>query len=148
MESNIDVLKGLFELEGCNNIMSITDSRKVISAVKSFNPDLILLDLMMPNLSGFEVMKLLKEQQMTSLNPDVYLPILVLTADISPESKQKALRAGAKDFVSKPFDLIEVSLRIRNLLETQYLYQKLESQKQFFEEKIVEFLKINDEWYR
>jgi len=147
-ELNIEILCELLAIEGCTNIKTTTDSRKVISLVKSFDPDLILLDLHMPFLSGLDIMELLKIEKIIDINSDKYLPILVLTADVSPEIKLKALRAGAKDFLAKPFDMIEVSLRIKNLLETQYLYQKLGKQKAFFEAKIIEFLKLKDEWYR
>jgi len=58
------------------------------------------------------------------------------------------LSGGAKDFITKPFDILEVSLRIRNLLETKYFYDKLKSRNMFLEEKIIEFLKIKDDWYR
>ena len=89
---------------------------------------------MMPYLNGFEVM----EQLISVSPPDSYLPILVLTADITPEAKQRALSGGAKDFLSKPFDLNEVSVRIKNLLETRYLHQLLENQNQILEEKVKE----------
>jgi putative two-component system response regulator len=148
MESNIDVLQGLLEMDGYSNIESTTDSRKVVSLVNKFNPDLILLDLMMPHLTGYEVMENLKQDRLDSLNPSRYIPILVLTADITQEAKHKALAGGAKDFLSKPFDLVEVSYRIRNLLETQYLYQQLKSQNLVLEQKVVEFLKIMDDWYK
>jgi len=147
LESNIDILWGLLEIEGYTNVRGNTDSRKVVDLVKTFEPDLILLDLMMPHLSGYEVMELLKAERRNSLDSSGYLPILVLTADITPEAKIKALKGGAKDFVSKPFDLTEVSLRIKNLLETQYLYQLLRTKKEDMEGKIIDFLKGNDEWY-
>jgi len=99
----------------------------------------------MPFLSGFEVLEIIKTEQLNSLNPTKYLPILVLTSHITTETKQKALSCGAKDFLTKPFDSIEISYRIKNLLETQFLYQKLRSRNQLLEEKIIEFLKVNDE---
>ncbi|OJV35492.1 MAG: hypothetical protein BGO29_05260 [Bacteroidales bacterium 36-12] len=148
LQSNIDVLKGLLEIEGYTNIECLLDSRKVSDFVKTYDPDLILLDLMMPHMSGYEVMEKLKDDRAKSLNPNKFLPILVLTADITTEAKHKALKGGAKDFLSKPFDLIEVSYRIRNLLETQYLYQQLKSKNIALEEKVVEFLKIMDDWYK
>lgn len=148
LQSNIDVLKGLLEIEGYTNIECLIDSRKVSDFVKTYDPDLILLDLMMPHMSGYEVMEKLKDDRAKSLNPNKFLPILVLTADITTEAKHKALKGGAKDFLSKPFDLIEVSYRIRNLLETQYLYQQLKSKNIALEEKVVEFLKIMDDWYK
>ena len=147
-ESNIDVLMEFLELVGYNNVVTTTDSRKVMDITKKFDPDLILLDLMMPNLSGFDIMDLLKTEMQKSLNPNKYLPILVLTADISQEVRIKALAAGAKDFLSKPYNLVEVKYRIRNLLETQYLFQLLKEKNQTLEEKMINFLKLNNDWYK
>ncbi len=133
-QSNIDILEGLLEGTGYSNFHSTSDPRQVSDMFKSLNPDLILLDLMMPHLSGFEVM-----DQLKPLIPHgTYLPILVLTADITSESKLRALSGGAKDFLSKPFDLYEVQIRIKNLLETRYLYQQLENQNQILDEKVKE----------
>jgi len=133
-QSNIDILEGLLEESGYANFQSTTDPRLVVSLFNSFKPDLILLDLMMPHLSGFEVM-----EQLKPLIPQgTYLPILVLTADITSESKFRALSGGAKDFLSKPFDLYEVRIRINNLLETRYLYKQLENQNQHLEERVKE----------
>jgi len=133
-QANIDVLTGLLDAKGFLNYTTTKDSRQVFKLFDEFKPDLLLLDLKMPNLSGFEVMIQLK-----SLIPvNTYFPILVLTADITPESKQKALAAGASDFLTKPFDLIEVDLRINNLLKVRYLHQQLENQKLILEEKVKE----------
>lgn len=131
-QSNIDVLKGLLELEGYTNYFSTADSRQVVSIFKEFKPDILLLDLNMPYVNGFQVMKLLK----TIIQPNVYFPILVLTADITAESKLMALAAGASDFITKPFDLIEVELRLKNLLKVGYLHQQLENQNQILEEAV------------
>lgn len=87
LQSNIDVLKGLLEIEGYTDIECILDSRKVSSVVNTFKPDLILLDLMMPHMSGYEVMEKLKEDKANSLDPNKFLPILVLTADITTRSQ-------------------------------------------------------------
>ena len=133
-ESNIDILGGLLEESGYTNLESTTDPRQVVSLFRSFEPDLILLDLMMPHLSGFEVMDLLKDE----IPPNTYLPILVLTADITIESKIQALSGGAKDFLSKPFDIYEVRLRIKNLLESRYLNQQLENQNKILDAKVKE----------
>ena len=133
-QSNVDLLKDLLEDTGYKHIKSITDSRLAVGLFESFKPDLILLDLMMPYLDGFEVMGQLK-----ALIPKAtYLPILVLTADLTTETKLQALSHGAKDFLSKPFDLYEVRLRIENLLETRFLYQLLENQNQVLDEKVRE----------
>ncbi len=148
LKSNIEVIMGILELSGYKNIEHTTDSRKVIGLVKTFNPDLILLDLMMPYLSGFDVMDLIRAEKQYSFLQNNYLPILVLTADNSNEIRLKALAGGAKDFLSKPFDIIEVKLRIKNLLETQYLFQLLKVKNQTLEDKVVSFLKLNNDWYK
>lgn len=133
-EANIDVLEGLLAMQGYTNYKSTADSRVVASLYREFEPDLILLDLSMPYLSGFEVMAQLK----TLVPADTYLPILVLTADVTNEAKQRALSGGAVDFLTKPFDLIEVGLRIRNLLLTAYLQQQLKNHNHILEEKVKE----------
>jgi CheY-like chemotaxis protein len=133
-EANIDVLVSLLEMQGYKNIKTTQDPRLVTELYSSFDPDLILLDLSMPFLSGFEVMDQLKKQ----VPPNSYLPILVLTADVTPQSKQKALSGGASDFLTKPFDLVEISLRIKNLLYTVYLHKQLRNQNQVLENKVKE----------
>lgn len=131
-ESNIDILEGFLGETGYVHFLSITDPRLALDIFSSFSPDLILLDLMMPHINGFEVM-----DQLKALIPsNSYLPILVLSADINPEAKLRALSGGAKDFLSKPFNLNEVLLRINNLLETRYLHQQLGNQNQILEEMV------------
>ena len=133
-QENIDVLEGLLENLGYTNIKSTNDSRQVVGLFESFQPDLILLDLMMPYLNGFQVM-----EQLGSLIPEnTYLPILVLTASSSDKDKQQALAKGAKDFLTKPFDFTEVALRIKNLLETRFLHLQLNNQNQILEQKVKE----------
>ena len=122
--SNIELLEDLLLQSGYIYIKTTTDPREVVNLYASFQPDLILLDLMMPYLSGYEVMDQLK----LIVPAKTYLPILVLTAEISFETKRRALTLGAKDFLSKPFDLSEVTIRIKNLLETRYLHQLQENQ--------------------
>ena len=133
-QSNVDIIDNLLELQGYTNVKWTTDSREVVSIYSSFKPDLILLDLMMPYFNGYEIMEQLKPQ----ISKNEYVPILVLTADISKNTKEKALSDGAKDFILKPFDLIEVSLRIQNLLETRWLYLQLDNQNQLLEDKVKE----------
>lgn len=131
-QENIDILEGLLDFKGYINLKSTTDSRQVTDLFKSFKPDIILLDLMMPHLNGFQVMEKLKNL----IAETDYLPILVLTADIADETKTRALSQGAKDFLTKPFDLTEVELRIRNLLETSFLYKQVQNQNIILEEKV------------
>ncbi len=133
-EANTDVLTGLLEMQGYLNIKTCNDSREVMPLIESFNPDLILLDLMMPYFSGFEVM----DQIRKTLPEHTFLPILVLTADVTIDTKKRALSGGASDFLCKPFDLVEVGLRIRNLLWSSYLQQQLQNQNQLLEEKVKE----------
>ncbi|MDP3150605.1 MAG: hybrid sensor histidine kinase/response regulator [Ignavibacteria bacterium] len=140
-QANIDVLTSLLELKEYTNLTTTIDSRLVVTMLKDFNPDLILLDLMMPHLDGFQILEQLKD----IVPAGNYLPILVLTADVTPDAKQIALAGGASDFLSKPFDLIEVDLRIKNLLKTRYLHQQLENQNQILEEKVKERTKELEE---
>ncbi len=130
--ANIEVLEGFLEMQGYSNLLSTTDPRTVVEHYKSFKPDLVLLDLTMPYLSGFEVMDQLKNH----IQDKTYLPILVLTADITNETKLKALSGGASDFLTKPFDLLEVGLRIKNLLLSSYLQQQLMDQNRILDERI------------
>jgi len=133
-QANLDMLVGLLEFKGYSNLKAITDPRLVHGLMESFNPDIILLDLLMPYLTGFEVMEDIKK-----IVPEgEYFPILVLTADMTIQTKQRALANGAKDFLVKPFDLIEASLRINILLEARYLHQQLENQNKLLEEKVWE----------
>ena len=126
-ETNVVLLEELLRETGYQNISSTMDPRSVFALHNDNQYDLILLDILMPVMDGFQVMEKLK----TSLTND-YLPILVLTAQ--PEQKLRALDAGAKDFVSKPFDLVEVKTRIRNILEVRILYRKLLDNNQVLEQ--------------
>ncbi|MDP3684899.1 MAG: hybrid sensor histidine kinase/response regulator [Ignavibacteria bacterium] len=133
-QANIDVLTGLLDAKGFTNYTTTEDPRAAATLFEKFKPDLLLLDLMMPHITGFQVMAQLK----LMIPANTYFPILILTADITPESKQKALAEGATDFLTKPFDLIEVDLRIKNLLKARYLHQQIENQNQILEEKVKE----------
>jgi len=121
-EANVRLLESMLRRAGgYTNLTSTTNSAEVFSLYAEVAPDLILLDLHMPDPDGFAVMERLK-----SLIPaTTYLPIVVVTADITAEAKQRALLAGAKDFLTKPFDQTEVLLRIGNLLETRFLHLQL-----------------------
>ena len=132
--SNILLLEGILQEEDYSAYRSITDSRQVLPIFLEYRPDLILMDLQMPYLDGFEVMKQLRAQ----IPPEAFLPILVLTADITPEPKRQALAGGAMDFLTKPFDATEVILRIRNLLQTRALHLQLQNQNQLLEQRVRE----------
>ncbi len=129
--SNVFLLEELLRSEGYRCLSSTTDPFAVVELHRSNRYDLILLDLMMPGLNGFQIMELLKE-----IENDSYLPVLVITAQ--PDHKLRALSAGAKDFVSKPFDLVEVQTRIRNMLEVRLLYKKLDNYNKELEQTVLE----------
>ncbi len=118
-QENIDVLEEFLAIEGYMNFASTRDPRQVSDLVKSFHPDLILLDLSMPYMSGLEVLDKLKEV----VPANNFLPVLVLTADVCAKSKEDALSKGAHGVLSKPFHLVEVGLRIKNMLYTRFLQQ-------------------------
>lgn len=114
-------LQGLLEKVGYVRVLSTTDPREAVDLFESVPPDLVLLDLNMPHLDGFEVLRLFRER----IPETHYLPILVLTGNVSTESRQRALLQGAKDFLSKPFEPIELLLRLHNLLEARFLHLRL-----------------------
>ncbi len=120
-EANIALLRSVLEREGYTEIQCLTDPREALATYIDFEPDLVLLDLMMPEVDGFELLEAFGRHD----SADEFRPVLVLTADTTIQARRKALALGAKDFVSKPFDVIEVGLRISNLLETRILYQRL-----------------------
>ncbi len=129
--TNVDLLERMLGRSGYTNLISTTDPRQVLSLVAETRPGLVLLDLQMPYLDGFQIM-----EQLAPHMQGTYLPVLVLTADITPESKRRALSMGAKDFLNKPLDRTEVLLRIHNLLETRLLHLELQHQNQFLEVKV------------
>lgn len=118
-ESNVYLLEQMLQEDGYQCVSSTTDPFEV-SALHAVNQyDLILLDLQMPGMGGFQVMQSLKEDE-----PEGYIPILVIT--VQSDNKLEALKAGAKDFITKPFDLMEAKVRIYNMLEVRLLYKQLE----------------------
>lgn len=120
-DANVFLLASVLEREGYSDIYSVTDPTKAMERYVALEPDLVLLDLMMPEVDGFQLLEGFKRHD----RPDEFRPILVLTADSTIGARRRALALGAKDFVAKPFDVIEVALRISNLLETRILYQRL-----------------------
>jgi putative two-component system response regulator len=131
--ANLEVLRRLLERAGFSRIQTTTDPREAATLYVDFRPDLILLDLHMPHMDGLAVMAELNE-----IAEATYLPILMLTGDVSPEARRDALSRGAKDFLHKPFNRDEVVLRINTLLETRFLYLQIQSQNQILEAKVRE----------
>ena len=129
--ANVQLLQQLLNDAGYTQVTSTMNPEEVCALHRIHRYDLILLDLQMPVLDGFEVMAALKKDSC-----DDYLPVIVLTAQ--PGHKLRALQAGAKDFISKPFDLVEVKTRIHNMLEVRLLYKKLANYNSELEEAVTE----------
>jgi putative two-component system response regulator len=133
-ESNIALIKHILSAVGLDDVFATTDPRQALSLFTECKPDLVVLDLIMPYLDGYKLLR-----QLGSRVPEgSYLPLLVITGDGTPETRQKVLAAGAKDFLTKPFDAIEVVLRIKNLLETRVLYLRLEDHNRELEQRVGE----------
>lgn len=153
-EANVLLLERMMQGAGYRNITSTRDPRTVCALHAEHRYDLILLDLQMPEMDGFQVMEALKQVETSG-----YLPVLVITAQ--PGHKLRALQTGAKDFVSKPFDLVEVQTRIHNMLEVRLLYQKLDNYNKVLEQTVLErtaelresearfksFTELSSDWY-
>ena len=129
---NVALLEEILVENEYTRFESVTDSKQAIDVCKNFQPDIVLLDLMMPPPDGFTILERLRETDET------FFPIVVLTADTNEESKRRALEAGATDFLLKPFDHVEVALRIRNLLKSRRAHLLLDNQRAALEEAIRE----------
>ncbi len=130
-QSNILLLEEILREAGYTHVSSTMDPHAVAALHRKNRYDLILLDLQMPGLNGFQVMENLK-----AIETESYIPVLVITAQ--PAHKLQALQAGAKDFVSKPFDVTEIKTRIHNLLEVRLLYRRLDNYNQVLEQTVQE----------
>ncbi len=130
-EANVSLLEQLLAETGYTCVASTMNPQEVCALHRRNHYDLILLDLQMPGMDGFQVIEGLK----TNITDD-YLPVLVITAQ--PGHKLRPLMAGAKDFISKPFDLVEVRTRIHNMLEVRLLYRKLENYNKELEQAVQE----------
>lgn len=153
-EANVMLLEQMLRNEGYANITATQDPRAVCPLHAEHRFDLILLDLQMPEMDGFEVIEALK-----GIDAAAYLPVLVITAQ--PAHKLRALKAGAKDFVSKPFDFVEVQTRIRNMLEVRLLYRRLDEHNRLLAQTVLErtaelrlsearfqrFTELSSDWY-
>ena len=130
---SVAMLERLLKTNGYRRVLGVSDSNKAIETCIAFNPDLILLDLIMPGTDGFAVLETLRSSE-----SEDFLPIVVLTADSSEKSKERALEAGATDFLVKPVSPTEALLRIRNLLEIRRLLVILENQRSALEDAVRE----------
>jgi cyclic di-GMP phosphodiesterase len=130
---NIALLEEILVENEYTRFESVTDSKLALAACKRFEPDLVLLDLMMPPPDGLTILETMRADYDAN-----FLPIVILTADTNPESKLRALEAGASDFLLKPLDHVEVSLRIRNLLKSRRAHLLLDNQRAALEEAVLE----------
>lgn len=130
---NLRLLERLLARAGYTQVRTLSDSARAVETVLEWRPDLILLDLVIPEVTGFDVLAGLEAHHTGD-----YLPVLVLTGDQRVENKHRALSSGAADFVDKPFDMVEVLLRIANLLQIRFLQASLRDQNAFLEDKVRE----------
>jgi putative two-component system response regulator len=133
-EGNLSALDRLLRWAGYPWVQTTSDPAEALELFRRIDPDLVLLDLHMPEMDGFQVLSRLAGE----LAADEYLPVLILTGDSDPEMRQRALAAGARDFVTKPFESTEVLLRIKNLLETRTLHLRLQRHRGELERRVME----------
>lgn len=131
-DDNRSLLKSMLEWAGYSRITSCSSSREALQNLFRYRPDLVILDLMMPEIDGFEFLRRVRGREQS----DPFLPILVYTADLSPDARTKALNLGASDFLTKPGDAIEIQLRVRNFLKMRKLHHDLEVDKHDLEAKV------------
>lgn len=132
--ANVRLIERLLRRAGYTSIHTLTDSRQAMELVEELQPDLVLLDLQMPHITGLEI---LAELSGRTAGEDL-LPVLVLTADITQKTRYQALSLGASDFVTKPFDMLEVLLRVRNLIRIRLLNTRLQREQSLLEARVSE----------
>lgn len=131
--ANVFLLEQLLKISGYTHIVTLTDSREVVATYQTFKPDLLLLDLKMPYLDGFDILN-----QLNALENDDYLSVIVITAQSDKENRLKSLELGARDFIGKPFDHAEVIMRVTNLLEIRLLHNATKQNNRLLEERVAE----------
>lgn len=132
--ANLEFLRHVLEGQGYGELFDTTDASDAADRLDELAPDVIILDLMMPGCDGFQFMERFKEW----LPDDVYVPLLVVTADTTADTRRRALAAGASDFLAKPLSPAEVRLRVRNLVRTRFLHAQLRDQNASLERRVVE----------
>jgi signal transduction histidine kinase len=132
-EVNVRLLKRILQHGGFANLSCTTDSRTTVALFQEVQPDLILTDWLMPHVDGYALVSQLRQL----IRPGDYLPIVVLTADVTAQAKRQALTIGATDFLTKPIDALEVTLRVGNLLATRWSHLKILEQNAALEETVL-----------
>jgi len=130
-EQNVRLLERILQKAGYEDVASTSDATQAVAVHARFKPDLVLLDVHMKGKDGFQILEELNAR-------GEHIPVIMITADDTPETKRRALALGANDFVGKPFDSAEVLLRIRNQLETRFLHHKLRDQNLLLEKMVTE----------
>jgi len=131
-QANLRLAEEFLLMAGYTDIRLISESAFAADYILDEEPDLVLLDLRMPIVSGFDILEEVSRRR----HPSTFIPILVLSADFTPAARQKALDLGAHDFVSKPFDMTELQLRVRNFLHMRWMHQSLLHEKMALEERV------------
>ena len=143
--ANTQLLEGLLKINNFTNYKSVNDSRQALTEIKNCRPDLLLLDVMMPHVNGIEIL----EHLLIDGTLDSPMRVMVLTADVSKETLKLVLKSGAHDMLRKPFDLVELELRIRNLLHTNFIMKQLNDQSlhlaSLVEQRTEELISKNEE---
>lgn len=119
---NVELLEQILQREGFSQVVSTTEPDRALEIYRAVQPHLVLLDLRMPRVDGFSLLTAFAEYRPVGQ----FVPVVVLTADVTREARHRALALGATDFLTKPFDTVEVVLRLWNLLETSVLYRRLQ----------------------
>ena len=132
--ANVRILERLLKQEGYTDLVTFTDPHEVMPRYEETPPDIVLLDLLMPHVDGFEIMRRIAEHTGPATRP----PVIVLTADATRQARERALAGGAMDFVTKPFDHLEVLLRVRNLLARHFLELDLWDHNRVLESRVAE----------
>ncbi|HSJ23748.1 MAG TPA: HD domain-containing phosphohydrolase [Longimicrobiales bacterium] len=132
--ANLEFLRHVLATEGYGEIITISDPLEVLERFEELDPDLVITDLVMPELNGFQLV----ERIQSLLPAGAYLPIVAATGDHAPDTRRRALAAGARDFLTKPLSPAEVRLRVRNLMETRFLHEQLRRHNLLLESRVSE----------
>ena len=130
--ANLQLFDSIFREEGYGNLLLVEDSREAVAKFSFHDPDFVLIDWRMPHDDGCEVLKSLRYL----IPAEAFTPMVVITADTSHETRRQALTAGANDFLVKPFDVVELTLRVESLLRLRFLYRSLRDEKSSLEQKV------------
>lgn len=141
VEANATFVERMLEWAGYENVKSVLDPQQAVAFFQAFQPDLVLLDLHMPHIDGYELLKAFQEVSPAGS----YVPILVFTADVTPEARRRALSLGASDFLTKPGNATEIVLRVKNFLHTRYLHRCTLEENLALELKVQERTKLLEE---